>query len=103
MSRNVLLLRAPATDGPDRYELALSSKQYTPICVPVLETVLANGDELRSLIEDGPMSQNLVGVIITSARACEAWKESVRRILSDHRSVRSGMYIVGKQDQILTV
>lgn len=78
---NVLLLRAPSYDGPDKYEQAFSANAYHPLCVPVLETVLVGLSELRSVIQDGP---NIFGgVIVTSARSCEAWREVVSQIVQD--------------------
>lgn len=79
---NVLLLRAPVGDGPDKYEAACTAAGYHPLCVPVLETVLVNGPEVDETIWDGPQRAGLSGVIVTSARACEAWKEAVLRLAS---------------------
>lgn len=80
----VLLLRAPAGDGPppDKYEASFASKGYDPISVPVLETVLVNLQELVQIIQMGPEKRGLGGVIITSARACEAWKSVVEQLVS---------------------
>ncbi|EKM52818.1 uncharacterized protein PHACADRAFT_149738 [Phanerochaete carnosa HHB-10118-sp] len=97
---NVLLLRAPATDGPDKYEAAFRAERYYPVCVPVLETVLVNGSELDETIRAGPEKTGLSGVIVTSARACEAWKEAVLRLVdglsgsADWTGVP--FYVVGK-------
>ncbi|GJE95575.1 tetrapyrrole biosynthesis uroporphyrinogen III synthase [Phanerochaete sordida] len=77
---NVLLLRAPAADVPDKYEAACRAAQYHPVCVPVLETVLVNGPQLDDTIRKGPQQASLSGVIVTSARACEAWREAVLRL-----------------------
>ncbi|EIN05811.1 tetrapyrrole biosynthesis uroporphyrinogen III synthase [Punctularia strigosozonata HHB-11173 SS5] len=89
MKGRVLLLRAPASDSDDRYELCLRDKGYDPVCIPVLETVLSNGDELADAVEGGPNGKEYAGVVITSARACEAWKRSVRRVL-ERREVGGG-------------
>lgn len=76
----VLLLRAPADDGPDRYEVVFEARGYVPLSVPVLETVLVHIDELRDKIVRGPDAQNLSGVIVTSKRAVEAWCEAIQSI-----------------------
>lgn len=74
---NVLLLRAPATDGQDKYEVTFQAQGYKPICIPVLETVLVNVKDLQDLISQGSTIAGLHGVIVTSARACEAWREAI--------------------------
>lgn len=71
---NVLLLRDPSPISGDRYETAFNSAGFHAISVPVLETVFVNLSSLESLINDGPTAEGLDGVIITSGRACEAWK-----------------------------
>lgn len=76
----VLLLRAPAEDGPDRYEAAFEEKGYVPLSVPVLETVLVHVDALRDKIVRGPEAQGLSGVIMTSKRSVEAWCGAIRSI-----------------------
>jgi len=76
----VLLLRAPAEDGPDRYEAAFEARGYVPLSVPVLETVLVHVDVLRDKIVRGPKAQGLSGVIMTSKRAVEAWCDALRSI-----------------------
>lgn len=81
---NVLLLRAPTNDGSDKYEVALRAQGYYPVCVPVLETVLVNGNELSETIRKGPHALNIGGVIVTSARACEGWREAI--LLPSHSS-----------------
>lgn len=90
---NVLLLRAPTIDGPDKYETAFRARGYNPACVPVLETVLANGKELGEVISQGPDASELIGVIVTSARACEAWKEAILS-LQDETSRGAGGYLL---------
>jgi uroporphyrinogen-III synthase len=78
---NVLLLREPSTDEPDRYEIAVKKAGYTPLSVPVLETVLTNQDALQRMLRQGPTGNNKInGVIITSARACEAWRAVVSEL-----------------------
>ncbi|KIP06765.1 hypothetical protein PHLGIDRAFT_30350 [Phlebiopsis gigantea 11061_1 CR5-6] len=74
---NVLLLRAPTTDGQDKYEVTFQAQGYKPICIPVLETVLVNVKDLQDLISQGSTITGLHGVIVTSARACEAWREAI--------------------------
>ncbi|KAL0060113.1 uroporphyrinogen-III synthase [Marasmius tenuissimus] len=69
----VILLRAP-TETEDKYEAAFSAIGYASHSVPVLETSLTNIDELERIIQTGPVYD---GVIITSARACEAWRDAV--------------------------
>ena len=78
--KHVLLLRAPAEDGPDRYEAAFEARGYVPLSVPVLETVFVHIDALRDKIVLGPEAQSLSGVIITSKRAVEAWCDALRSI-----------------------
>lgn len=74
---NVLLLRSPSTEGPDKYEDAFRPLGYHPVSVPVLETVLVHLAELEAAIARGPAESGLGGVVITSARACEAWRAAV--------------------------
>jgi Uroporphyrinogen-III synthase HemD len=69
---NVLLLRAPGDD--DRYSTTFASAGYNPVSVPVLETVPTNLDSLKEIVRAGPTAD---GVIMTSARSCEAWKSVV--------------------------
>ncbi|KAF8555183.1 tetrapyrrole biosynthesis, uroporphyrinogen III synthase [Imleria badia] len=97
----VLLLRAPADDGPDRYEAAFEERGYVPLSVPVLETVLVHADVLRDKIVRGPDVQGLSGVIMTSKRSVEAWCDAIRSIpppiqgvSSDWRTVP--FYVVGE-------
>ncbi|KAK0442098.1 tetrapyrrole biosynthesis, uroporphyrinogen III synthase [Armillaria borealis] len=72
---NVLLLREPTPSsdtGQDRYETAFAAAKYTPFSIPVLETVLTNITELASVTEQSDFD----GVIVTSARSCEAWDKA---------------------------
>lgn len=71
---NVLLLRSPTRDGPDQFEDALKSAGYTPLSVPVLETAFKHLGDLKAKILEGRTRRTYDGVIITSGRACEAWK-----------------------------
>ncbi|OCH84534.1 tetrapyrrole biosynthesis uroporphyrinogen III synthase [Obba rivulosa] len=77
---NVLLLRSTSQDGPDKYEEAFRSRGYTPISVPVLETVLKNLGDLKGSVLEGPFKLAFGGVIVTSARACEAWRVVMQEI-----------------------
>ncbi|KAA1475986.1 tetrapyrrole biosynthesis, uroporphyrinogen III synthase [Dentipellis sp. KUC8613] len=72
----VLLLRAP-TPPDDRYASALARAGFTPVAVPVLETALVNARELRALVRAGPGAAGVRGVVVTSARAGEAWASAV--------------------------
>lgn len=83
---NVLLLRAPSTDDDDRYSTAFSSAGYNPVPVPVLETVPTNLDNLKGIIRAGPAIENYDGVIMTSARSCEAWKSVIGVLLEESTS-----------------
>lgn len=71
---HVLLLRTPSGNGSDRYETALKEQHYNPVCIPVVETTYTNLHKLKEIITEGPTKRGYAGVIITSARACEAWK-----------------------------
>jgi len=74
---NVLLLRAPTQNQDDRYEATFTEAGYHPLSVPVLETISTNLPILRGIMEAGPSRDNYEGVVLTSARACEAWKSVV--------------------------
>lgn len=87
-----LLLRAPQ-GHPDRYESALASVDVIPLSIPVLETVLVNQTELRCIVENGPQKSDVDGVIITSARACEAWGAAVRSLGGSHPNVGKQAYL----------
>lgn len=80
---NILLLRARSQNQIDPYEQSLSDAGYNPLCIPVLETVFTNSDKLKRTInpDDEPQEQGLAGVIITSARACEAWGSVVKELV----------------------
>ena len=79
---NVLLLREPSQDSPDRYQTAFSAAGYHPVSIPVLKTIHTNISHLRDIIQEGPEALGYNGVIITSKRSCDAWKEALR-LLSD--------------------
>lgn len=73
---SVLFLREPTPTG-DRYETAFNSAGYRAVSVPVLETVFVNIPILKNIINSGPSTERFDGVVITSGRACEAWKMAV--------------------------
>ncbi|PSR78948.1 hypothetical protein PHLCEN_2v7252 [Hermanssonia centrifuga] len=79
---NVLLLRSPSSEEPDKYESALQSRGYSAVSVAVLETVLVNTSGLEDIVGKGPEDGRLGGVIITSARACESWRNVVLQLMS---------------------
>lgn len=85
---NVLLLRARSLDEPDKYEDSFRGKGYNPISIPVLETVLKDLPNLTNVVEKGPEVGGYAGVIVTSARACEAWKVVVGELVSGGVGVR---------------
>ncbi|KAJ7608129.1 tetrapyrrole biosynthesis, uroporphyrinogen III synthase [Mycena polygramma] len=95
---NFLLLRDPS-QSPDRYESVFSGAGYVPASIPVLETVLVNLEALTDTVRLGPRHG---AVIITSARACEAWRKAVdtldSRQISNQESDWSStpFYVVGK-------
>ncbi|KAH9919039.1 tetrapyrrole biosynthesis uroporphyrinogen III synthase [Fomitopsis serialis] len=102
---HVLLLRAPSHDGPDRYESALSDKDLTPVSVPVVETGYTNLDKLKETIVAGPEKGEFGGVIVTSARSCEAWKAVVLELVGEDPEEEAGeathwstvpFYVVGE-------
>jgi uroporphyrinogen-III synthase len=95
----VILLRAPSGDEHDKYEAAFASAGYLPVSIPVLQTTLTNISLLADIISAGGYS----GVIVTSVRACEAWKAAVQSISSSPASDTSNslwftvpFYVVGK-------
>ncbi|KAF9648114.1 tetrapyrrole biosynthesis, uroporphyrinogen III synthase [Thelephora ganbajun] len=83
---NVLLVRNPPEDTPDRYHQHLQSIGLHPHSVPVLETVYANLGDLRDKVQE--KSSGYGGVIMTSSRSAESW-DLIRDELSSAR--RDGM------------
>lgn len=83
---NVILLRAPSSDSPDRYESSFKSLGYHVVSVPVLETVLTHLGELASIVKTGPVTPEYDGVVITSVRACEGWRQVVKDLLEQPAS-----------------
>ncbi|KAF7316902.1 Uroporphyrinogen-III synthase [Mycena chlorophos] len=94
-SSNILLLRAP--DSPDRYESTFSSAGYYATSVPVLETVFTGVDALVDILKDG---QPFSGVVITSGRGCDAWKNAVALLEASSTQERAWrttpFYVVGQ-------
>ncbi|KAH8093076.1 tetrapyrrole biosynthesis uroporphyrinogen III synthase [Cristinia sonorae] len=84
-SSTVLLLRAPSQDI-DKYEAEFTSNGYHPISIPVLETVLLNLPPLLQIVQAGPVERKIHGVIVTSARACEAWRCVLEQIIAGEHS-----------------
>ncbi|KAK7680760.1 hypothetical protein QCA50_016068 [Cerrena zonata] len=81
---NVLLLRAPSQDVPDKYEIAFQDRGYHPFSIPVLETGAVNVAELQTYISNGPGKEGIGAVVITSARAVEVWKEAIDALAQDN-------------------
>lgn len=72
---SVIVLKNPAGEiASDPYYNELVSRQYTPLCVPVLNHAFVNQDKLKEIISAGP-SGSYGAVVVTSGRAVEAWKE----------------------------
>ncbi|KAI6002389.1 tetrapyrrole biosynthesis, uroporphyrinogen III synthase [Pisolithus orientalis] len=82
---NVLLLRSPTSDVPDRYEAAFRTHGYSPISAPILETTLVHLEQLASKIDDGPSVHRFTGVVVTSKRSIEAWNRAVDCIVTRSR------------------
>ncbi|KAF8968791.1 tetrapyrrole biosynthesis, uroporphyrinogen III synthase [Flammula alnicola] len=91
---NVLLLREPSEDAPDRYESAFAGAGYHPVSIAVLETVHTNISSLRDLIQGGPKAKGLSGVVITSKRSCDAWREALQ-LLRDRDRMTEFNSLVG--------
>ena len=91
---NVLLLREPSEETPDRYESAFSVAGYHPVSIPVLETLHTNIPRLRDIIQKGPKTFGYNGVIITSKRSCGAWREALQ-LLSDSALYDNDTHAIG--------
>lgn len=89
---NVLLLREPSPIPGDRYETAFNSAGYHTVSVPVLETVFANLPDLKYIINHGPTAERFDGVVITSGRACEAWKSAVHDLVKSPPEPSGGQF-----------
>ena len=88
---NVILLRATSQDSSDPYEEAFRNAGYQPMSIPVLETTLTNLDNLASVLRESPSTGGYTGVVVTSARACEAWKTVVKRLIDTRPSLDSAL------------
>ncbi|KAH9951198.1 tetrapyrrole biosynthesis uroporphyrinogen III synthase [Amylocystis lapponica] len=101
---NVLLLRSPAQDAPDKYKDSFRSRGYHPVSVPVLETVLKNLEDWTSSAEvrrgdrleyrcgagaDGParVSRMLLVTVDWAAVPFYAVGEAASKALADIREV----------------
>jgi len=80
---NVLLLRAPSQETSDPYQECFKNLGYKPSSLPVLETVFTNLDRLKRIIVSGLEIKGFAGVIVTSARACEAWGHAVKNVVQE--------------------
>lgn len=78
---HVLLLRSPTSD--DRYEVALREQGLKPVSVSVVETGYTNLHKLKGIVSTGPEKGGYGGVIMTSARSCEAWKAAVLELVEE--------------------
>ncbi|TRM68448.1 tetrapyrrole biosynthesis, uroporphyrinogen III synthase [Schizophyllum amplum] len=74
----VILLRAPDADNKDRYEIALEEAGYAAVSVAALDTGFVNEDAFRVVIQT--RASDFDGVIVTSSRACDAWKRAAQDI-----------------------
>ena len=77
-SSSALLIRAPDVEKPDRYETAFSEAGFVVASVAALDTGFVNDDSLDAAIRG--RASEFDGVIVTSSRACEAWKRAVQRV-----------------------
>ncbi len=90
---NVLFLREPSDDGPDCYHEVFHNAGYNSVSVPVLETSFTNLNTLSHIIQEGPVTKGLNGVVVTSKRSCEAWGEALK-LLHDEVQVFGGGHIL---------
>ncbi|KAF9502103.1 tetrapyrrole biosynthesis, uroporphyrinogen III synthase [Pleurotus eryngii] len=93
---SVLLLRAASKDVPDKYESSFVAAGYAPTSIPVLETSLTNTGILVRILSN--TSTGFSGVILTSARACQAWKSASDLVATPSlvRWCALPFYVVGK-------
>ncbi|KAI6164037.1 tetrapyrrole biosynthesis, uroporphyrinogen III synthase, partial [Pisolithus thermaeus] len=91
---DVLLLRSPTLDVPDKYEAVFRTHGYSPISVPVLETTLVHLEQLGDRIAEGPSVHRFTGVIVTSKRSIEAWGQAVEGVVARWASIP--FYVVGE-------
>ena len=87
ITMNILLVRNPSEDTPDRYHQHLLSIGLHPHSIPVLETVYTNLGDLRAIVKG--KSSGCGGVIMTSSRSAEAW-DLIRGELSSTQRDDSG-------------
>ena len=90
---NILLLRAPSQDLPDKYETTFGNRGYHPYSISVLETGAVNVEELRTTISHGPKKGDFEAVVITSARAVEVWKEAIDALDNGTEDAGTTMFI----------
>ncbi|KZP27996.1 tetrapyrrole biosynthesis, uroporphyrinogen III synthase [Athelia psychrophila] len=96
MSNNhILFLRSPSdtNDHCDPYESKFREHGFRPVSLPVLETAFVDVDDLRECIAGGP--KRYAGVIITSARSCEAWANGLVSTESPGDWSSIPFYVVG--------
>lgn len=84
---DVLLVRNPPEDSPDRYHQHLKTVGLNPHSVLVLETVHTNLEDLRDTVKG--RSSEYGGVILTSSRSAGCW-DFVREELSAQGSDSRG-------------
>lgn len=91
---NILLLRAPSQESPDKYEKAFYDRGYKPSSIPVLETGAVNVLQLQTAISHGPAKGGFEAVVITSARSVEVWQEAIEALLQDDvETSDTGIYV----------
>lgn len=85
MATQVLLLRAPAPDagGKDPYEAQFASQNIRATSVPVYETAFTDLHEVQWIIETGAGFHGYKGVVVTSARAVEAWAKAAENVVKN--------------------
>ncbi|KAH9926598.1 tetrapyrrole biosynthesis uroporphyrinogen III synthase [Epithele typhae] len=96
MHTRVLLLRTPPEDGsPDKYADACAAHGFHALSVPALQTVPTNAAQLATTMRPGPRpissagdETGFLGVIVTSGRACEAWRAAVQQLAEEDEEGR---------------
>ena len=82
---HVLLLRAPSTDGQDDpYDSQFKTlgPTWTATSIQVLDTKFTGLEELQWIIQTGPKFHGYRGVVLTSARSADAWKQAVETMFN---------------------
>ena len=97
---NVLLLREPSVDDPDRYHEIFHNAGYNSVSVPVLETSFTNLNALSHIIQEGPIIKGLKGVVVTSKRSCEAWGEALRLLHNEVQLSGGGHVLESKNSGV---